>query len=173
MFRTLDREYRIYQTVEGYEVRGLLQPADEGTIPAFQWIAPRLIFRTGPESLAKAGDIIVAEGRHFILSGHDTRLTLHKTFRLIECTDEVSWQRKVRIVDPVTRLERENTDTELGPIWVALEPLGRMDVDRNIRVREDARQVLTSADVRLNDTIDGQIVRRLQHVLGVKLLEIG
>lgn len=178
MFRTLDRRYALFNTEQGYQIRGLLHPADEGQIPAFQWTTPRLVFRTSPESLAKPGDIIIdVQARRFILAEHGAfqhgETPLYKVFRCIKCTGSVSWTRTQKTLDPVTRLEREGVATEFGPIWVAIEPLGRLDTDRDIRVREDARQCLTSADVRFNDIVDGQSVKRIQKVLGLKLLELG
>lgn len=178
MRRTLDSRYSYFKTEQGYEIRGLLQPADEGAVPAYQWTTPRLVLRTAPESLAKAGDIMVdAFDRRFILGDHGSfqhgNDRLYKVFRLIECTERVSWKRNQTVTDAVTRLPRTIGEVELGPIWVALEQLGRLDTDRDVRVRENPRQCITSADVQLNDVIDGQVVRRCQTLLGIKLLEIG
>jgi hypothetical protein len=176
MHRTMAHRYTIFQTDQGYEVLGLLQPVNEGQIPAYQWATPRLVFRTSPESLATAGTIIVdAFGRRLILGTHGNYQVgpdrLYKVFRIIEANKHVSWTRKTTTLDPVTKLQKKDQDIELGPIWVAVEPLGRLDGDRDVRVREDGHQIVTSADVKLNDVVDGQIVRRVQEVLGIKLLE--
>lgn len=176
MHRTMDSRYSYFKTEQGYEVRGLLQPVNEGQIPAYQWSTPRLVFRTSPESLANPGTIIIDTfGRRLILGSHGSYQIgpekLYKVFRVIEATKAVSWIRETTVMDPVTKLQKKDQDVEHGPIWVAIEPLGRLDGDRDVRVREDGHQIVTSADVRLNDVVDGQIVRRVQDVLGIKLLE--
>lgn len=173
MLLPLDQRYSYFPTEQGYELRGLLHPADEGTIPAFQWTTPRLVFRTSAESSAQPGDIIVDEfSRRLLLAEHGVHSN-YRVFRCIECNGMVSWKRPSKTVDPVTRLEKEGVQVDLGSVWVAIEPLGRLDTDRDIRVREDARQCITSADVAMNDVIDGQTIRRIQNVLGIKLLELG
>jgi hypothetical protein len=60
----------------------------------------------------------------------------------------------------------------MGQIWVGDEIEAREDIDLTFRVKEQARKIITGADIRENDILNDMIVRRVDEIMGIKLLEI-
>jgi hypothetical protein len=87
-------------------------------------------------------------------------------------TTHASWKRETTKSDLVTGLPIGSGQTELGPIWVAIEIYGREEVDRHTHVGVDRSRVLTGASVQLNDIIEDRMVRRLNTVYGISIAEI-
>lgn len=167
----------LYMTEGGFAIRGTIFPVEEGKIPSYDFTPSRLLFRTSPDSLAAAGQILIDEyGRRFLLAdlgkvdfmGDPT----YRTFRLYEMTHQMVWTRESTIIDPVTKLERSTGRQDLGTIWVALELYGREEVDRTLRILEETSRVITGSALQLNDQLDGRVVRRVNPLLGVTVAEI-
>lgn len=167
----------LLQTDEGMEFFGTIMPVSESAIPSYDFTTPRNIIRVPSDSPLTVGKIIVdAFSRRFLTAIHDSGFLdnrqLYKVYRLYVMNSQSSWIRGSNIIDPLTKISKGNTDVELGPIWVNREPIGREEIDLTFRVKEQSYQILTNADVRLNDKIDGMVVKRVDNVLGIKKLEI-
>lgn len=166
-----------YQRSDGLKFVGSILPADEGNVPTADFTYERLLLRVPVDSPLKTKDIMFdVYGRRFLLMDHGIgqmySQTLYRTHRLAQLTAEVSWTRMQTVTDTLTNLKKSTTPTELGPIWVALEPFGREPLDLTLRVKEQIRRLITGSPVQLGDLIDGQVVKRLDPMLGVWLAEV-
>ncbi len=175
--RTMGRFEDWLVTETGRRFRGVILPAPEGSISTDSFVEPRLLMRVRSGEGVRNTDIITDPSRRpYLVAEHDRQafageesLRSHKLFAM---TDKVSWTRTRLVKDPVTQQDRSDGEVELGPIWIALEMYGRLEMDRGVRVSQERRRVITGAPLKLNDRVDGAVVKRLNDVFGVFLAEI-
>lgn len=167
----------IFKTEQGMPFNGVLMPVPEGTVSSMDFAVPRHIFRVRKNSLANTGTNIVApNGLRYVMADHDTAIAdneiLYRTHRVFRLNKMVKWEREQSIIDPLTQLEKGTGRVLLQNLWVMDEIMQREEIDLSFRIKEQARKVITGADVRLNDIVDDMVVRRVDEVFGIKLLEI-
>lgn len=166
------------QTDDGMDVLGSLFANKEGSVPSFDFSTSRNFFRVSADSLLGLNQIIIdVYGRRFLTAYHDYAQIgqdpLYKVFRLFNLTDYVPWSRVIKIIDPLTQLQKDTASvTDLGPVWISNEIISREEIDLTFRVKQSSRQVLTNAALQLNDKLDGLHVVRIDTVLGVTRAEI-
>lgn len=167
-----------FRTLAGINFRGVLQPADEGAVPSYDFVYPRLTMRVHPQEPCKTGDTFTDPwGRKHLIGDHDLSLSndekLYRVHRIFQVPFELSWSRAVNTTDPVTGFERTSaTPQSLGTIWASVELYGRETPDQGLRVQQEIRRIITGYPIRLGDMIDGSSVKRLVPVFGVWLAEI-
>lgn len=168
-------EQKVIREKDGVETTMVIRPASESDQPNFEMSAPKLIGRVKNNSLLKTGDVIRVAGpnpQRFLMTNHGSTegYNVHKLF---ECNKKVLWERKSTVIDPLTQLEKETGYVEQGTIWVLWQNLRREKPDYSMRIEEESRLVVTGEDVRFDDRLDGQTVKRLNSdVLGLNLLEV-
>lgn len=174
--RVLGRVHKRYtdwfNTETGGSFRGVIQPLKEGSVSASTFSEARFMLHVEESEPITAGTVIFDRyQRVFLVGSHDHRPE-GRAHKLFVMTDKVSWTRPVEETDAVTGLTKALTEQELGPIWCAIEVFGREEVDRAMHVGFDRSKVVTGKQIRLNDKIDGKLVRRLFYVFGVYIGEI-
>jgi hypothetical protein len=127
------------------------------------------VLKTAATTDVQYGDVIVGKsGATYIcadngsgeVEGYD-----YKTFRLFLVEASWKWERPVRTLDPITQLERGTTFTDLGNLYISLEPIG---VALEANVRETQFQAICNQAPQLGDRINEKYtVKRLEQRLGV------
>ncbi|BCJ91783.1 hypothetical protein IZ6_25180 [Terrihabitans soli] len=162
----------IYKLDTGLEFSGTIHPAEEGSVPSYEFTSPRLLLRLPLDSSVPIGAIMLdGNGRRFLIADHGFG-DVYRVHRLFQLTHQVPWARAASVVDLLTGLNRSNTFTSLGTVWCLMEPTGREFPDRQTNAREETRRVITSAALQLGDKFNNMIVKRIDELLGVKLVEI-
>lgn len=160
-------------TDAGLRFRGAIQPLSDGGATTTTYLEPRHAMHTRPDEPVNVRDIIIdAFGQRYLVADHGARAGLQKVFRLFHLTQQMSWRRPFTVTEPITGLERNLGDKEIGPIWVATEIYGREEVDRGLHIGMDRMRIITGAELTLNDKIDGMMVRRIATTYGVTVAEI-
>lgn len=153
-------------------IMGEVTEADQKQIPVYAFVNPRHVLRTAAASPVKTGMVIrTPAGQHFIVGSNgpseQAEGTLWQSWRLFEATSKVSWQRRKKIVDTVTQLERDDGLEDLGTIWAAIEPLDREVSDFRMSASFEQSRVITGKTIKHDDLIDGRKVTRAEPTLGV------
>lgn len=174
--RTIDRNHHRFQrplrTTTGTQFQGTIFTIDRTPGMAGSFIETRLILRVRPETPVSVGSVVYDEmGRTFLMAEHG-QTPGEKTFRLFDVQGNVSWKRASTINDVVTGLPKTVSETELGPIWAALETYGQERTDLGLRLSEEKRRVITGSQILLNDRVDNALVRRVWSVFGIQIGEI-
>jgi len=158
----------------GLPFHGTIMPVDEGKISAFDFSSPRLLLRTTTYGVVKARDIILDDlDRRFIVANHGySPQGGHFVFRLYQVIADLALKRQQTARDPLTGLSRGVGQDDLGMIPCMVEMTGREFPDQSMRVAEETRRIITSAELRLGDQVDDAIVRRIDTALGVTYAEI-
>lgn len=174
--RTLQRTFSRFDewlvAENGLRFRGVIQPSKEGVGSLTNFLETRLVLHVRHKEPVQVGMVVQdGIGRRFLTAIHD-EYDHTRVLKLFPVTSHVSWKREQVSIEPVTGLSKGTGQTELGPIWVAVEIYGREEVERATHIGMDRSRVLVGADVKLNDLIDGRMVRRLNEVYGIKVVEI-
>lgn len=155
-------------------IYGLLTEADQTQVPAYTFVQPRHILRTSNPTALKHGMVVRSPGGTTFVVGQngDGELpqgTTWKSFRLYEATAQVSWQRRIKTIDPITELERDSGAVDMGLIWVALEPMDREAPDRKIRMSFEQDRIICGALIEHDDIVNGKKVTRADRILGLTI----
>lgn len=171
------RFYRRFEIIDGGSgfFYGLMSETEQQSQPSYVFVSPRHVLRTKSPSALRPGMVMrTPSGRVFIV-GHNgpserREGTLWESFRLFEATGQYKWERRQKLVDPITRLPRDDINKQdLGMIWCAMEPFDREITDREMRFSFDQRRVITGAPLLDDDIVDGASVTKVDIQLGVSI----
>jgi len=166
---------RMYETVRilgGPKTKVILQRPSDKTDPGIEFAYPRVLMRVKPQSIVKSTDILVFDGSHFLVADHSHNPD-YRTHSLFECSQYVPWTRPAGSIHPVTGLEtRDDQPTSLGSLWMVWQRQRREFADLPIRINQEVYLSLTGAAVELGDYVGGIRVTRVNHSLGVRILEL-
>lgn len=171
------RAESMLKTIDGFPFPGTIFAQNEGTVPSYDFSEPRFLVRVRMSSPVVSGMIIVGiDGRKFITADHDQASLsgemLYRTLKLFPANRNMKWERETTITDTLTGLEKGTGKADLGTIWCMNEPITKEPIDLTLRIKEQMFRIITNADIKENDVLDGMIVRRIDNVLGVKLIEL-
>lgn len=172
----VQRFFSTYKRTDGLPFQGHIFSATEGDFSATLWSYEALLLHVSPDSPIRARDEIYDTfWRRFLVCEHGgSQLQdklLYRSYRLVQLTHEMTWSRVTTRLDPLTQEARGDSKELLGKIWVSKEPDGGR-ADGRIMIHDDAFRIITGHDVKLNDRLDGMQVRRVDDVIGVKLIEL-
>lgn len=117
---------KTFRTSTGAKFRGLLSDPED------RWdgdeLRARRILRVDPRTPLKTGDVINGDGGEYILFTHSHR-TGETRLLAFEITHRLTWSRKTTVIDPVTKLARGDTETEMAvALPVTVEPKSQIEV---------------------------------------------
>jgi hypothetical protein len=159
------------KTLGGEHFFGKISPAPESQGRGTQFFIPRRILEVHPSCQVTEGTIILDPSGRKLLTGWNGEDNTSRTFKLYDLDQSVSWKRAVTAVDPVTELDKESSEAELGPIWVAIELVGNVEDTLHIplnRYRVLCNVALVEGD-RIKETL---VVRSFQRSLGITIAEV-
>lgn len=168
----------LMQTTDGLPFRGTIEPLAEREPQPYDFSEPRLLLRVQHNCPVRTGmTIIDPAGRRLLLADHDVSFQYdefeYRTHRLFLMNREVEWKREAVVIDALTGLKKStNEPTDLGKIWCMMERMEREYLDATLRLREETFRVVTGADIKLNDIIDGKVVKRIDINRGIKIAEV-
>ena len=159
------------------EFTGILAEPGQGDVPSYQFNLPRRLLRVAPDMPIQTGMIVRSpEGTVFMVGRHgDSEVRqgrIFRTFRLFEAERQFSWKKRGKVIDPVTRLERDSSLVDQVDIWGAYEPSPEM-FDRQLRASFELARFITNADVQKDDVVNGMKVSRVDMQLGLRLCTLG
>jgi hypothetical protein len=151
---------------------GVIAEIDQHLPPSYVFTAPRAVLRVSTIGLLKTGTVIQSpEGIPYLVGyngpSENRGGTLWDSFRLFYLNKQVLWQRRGKIIDPVTRLEQDNGLELMGNIWAVIEPIDRETLDRKVHTSFEANRYLCGPDVRQDDILDGKQVSRSDALIGL------
>lgn len=130
---------------------------------------PHRALVTSRNSLAEAGDLVTHAGQSYLLCGQHVMSEV-KRFLAVEVNHMARWTRTTRLIDPVTRMERDEEEIVVQEaLPVALEP-SRALQEQNFQVSQ--YRLLTAADVALGEYIDGMKVIGKWDLMGLNMVEV-
>jgi len=167
----------IMQTDAGFPFRGTIEPLAEGRISNQDLANPRFILRVQRDCPIVTGAIIAdPAGRRFLLADQDTSFAYnqieYRSHRLFMMTQKVKWERETTISDTLTGLAKGIGRALVDDVWCLIERNQREFADTTMRVKEEVRQVITGAELKLGDMLDDSVVKRIDPYLGVWIAEI-
>jgi len=156
-------------------VTGILSETDQASQPSYVFVQPRHVFRCSYPTAVKPGMVIQSQaGTKFIVGDNGPsetwRGTLWESFRLFEPTGRYLWQRRVKVIDPITKLKMDAlVPQNLGMIYAALEPIDREQIDRDMRQNFEQVRLIAGADIQSDDLVDNRAVTKVDKQLGLAI----
>lgn len=165
-----DRFSVTLRTAAGHKFRG--EFGDPGAFPRPRKEIQNLPHRalvTGRKSVAEPGDLVRHHGVEYLLCGqHVTQGT--KRFLAVEVNAHLPWKRLTEVVDPVTKMKKDDQEVVLDPaLSVTIEPQRSLEEQKFTKSQD---RLFTAADVRAGDEIGGKKVLRVDDLFGLKLVEV-
>ncbi len=157
-------------------VHGEISESEQNSQPSYVFVSPRHVLRTAFPSAVRTGMVLRSPaGRVFIVGDNgpsEQRIgTIWTSFRLFEATGRYSWRRRNKTLDPITKQTRDSglINVGTGLIWAALEPLDRLQFDREIHFQFPQSRVITGAALQDDDLVDNRPVSKLDKQLGLSI----
>lgn len=153
-------------------VRGVLSETDQKQIPVYAFVNSRHVLRTPVATTLKVGMVLRTASNTVFIVGENgpseqSEGTIWLSWRLFQATGKFRWQRRQKIVDPVTELERDSGLQDMGEIWCAVEPLDREVSDFRMSASFAQARIITGRPVKTDDLVDGRKVSRAEPSLGI------
>lgn len=159
--------------VGGPASRAIIQRPPDIDRPGAEYSSPSLTMRVAKGSLVQSGQVVRLPGGDHYLVGNHSSTRDWTTHHLFLADRQVVWSRYVKVIDNLTGIERVLPDPqELGTVWVLWEKVRREFTDLNLRIAQQNHLMVTGSDVREDDLIDGKKVIRVNHALGLNVVEI-
>lgn len=157
---------------------GMIDEPSQGVSSAGQPDVPRRMLTVAPHLPITAGMVIRSpEGIPFMTGSHgyseNVQGTLFKSFMLFEADKYVTWQRRKKVIDPVTQVERDNGLENLPMLWGTYMPDPRKTFDRQVHVSFTGGNFLTTRLVEVDQLVDEKRVTRVEHLLGLWYITLG
>jgi hypothetical protein len=174
-----DRFGTLLTVIEGGsgDFTGIVSEPGQGEVPSYQFNLPRRLLRVNSGLPLQTGMVVRSpEGTTWMLAKHgDSEVhsgALFRNFRLFEATQQFSWEKRGKVIDPITRLPKDAGMVAQPDIWGSYEPSPEM-FDRQMRTSFEAGRFITTADVKRDDIVDGKKVSRVDIQLGLRLCTLG
>ena len=121
-------------------------------------------------SLVGLGDVVHGPGRSkVLLMEYPNEAEWYVNFRVAYVNAEYTWERTVKYLDPVARVERDFQNTPMGTIYAYLDK----PKDTKIGTMHDTRySFYTGSAVIEGDLIGGKIVKKVIGSMGVNLVYV-
>jgi hypothetical protein len=155
-------------------IQGIISETDQQQIPSYIFVQQRHVLRVPAPTALQFGMVVrTPAGQVYILGDNGpseaAEGTVWQSFRLFEPSGQYRWERRIKVVDPVTRLERDDGLQDMGTVWAAMEPLDREAFDRKIRASFEQSRFITGAAVLSDDLLDGRPVTKSDVLLGLRI----
>lgn len=155
-------------------IMAILSETEQASQPSYVFVQPRHVLRTPAQTALRVGMVIRSpSGSPFIVGGNGPSEhqsgTLWQSFRLFEPTGQYLWQRRSRVLDPITKQYREGPLGIIGTIWAALEQMDREQMDREMRNSFEQQRFITGAAILADDLIDNRAVTKVDKQLGLAI----
>lgn len=117
----------------------------------------------------QGGDIVTFRGVDYLLLDQHI-LTEVKKFLAAQITHTAVWSRDVKVIDPVSRVEKTSVPQTLNAaLPLVKEPMSVFEEENFETVKY---RIYTSADVLKGDRIDDYVVKNTFDLFGVRMAEI-
>lgn len=144
---------------------------------ATQLLAARRLIRVEGKVAVKAGMVVCDDaGVVYLLANGGVAeafgTTVFRNYRMIEITGQYPYQRRDKVIDPTTMLQRDSGLVSDMPIWGCYEPTSQA-FDGQMSARFDEIRFITNRAVARDEIVAGKKVLRVDAQLGVYIATLG
>lgn len=136
-----------------------------------EWVAPRRILKTA-SNLALSGGMVIQSphGVKYMVANHSVSETSagepFKAFKLYQATSVAALQKRTMVTDVRTGLQKEGPIGDPVAIYASFEPLQEA-FDRELRIPNEKRRVITNEQIAAGDLVDGDTVIEVHQFQGL------
>lgn len=115
------------------------------------------------------GDVVFGpDDTVMILMDHPQSVSWAKMFKVAHVAKAGVWKRPIKILDPVAKVWRDNGYENLGWLYLNFESPTDLDFDK---LNDTKYKFITGQAVKLDDMVDGKVVKKIVKIYGVKVVE--
>lgn len=160
-----NRLYDLFTRIDGCKANALLTTASNASTKDK---VPYRILLVRKPCRFKIGDVIRTPGGELLLLlEHPNDLTWTENFKAQSITGVYEWQRPQKILHPVAKVLQDNGNQDMGMVYCTFDTPEDVSLDKMLDTKY---RFLTGQDVKVDDVVDGKIVKKVVQVLGVKLV---
>lgn len=137
------------------------------------FLSAKRYLRTGPLSVIKPADVVIADKTKYIVGEHGTGFLitpLYKHFKMLKVDLELPWTRNTDVVDPVTGVIKSGTRTSLGTAYVSLDT--KNDIEDALHIQTERHIFVTDKNVQVEDYLGNFIVTKVDKLIGLSVCEV-
>lgn len=148
-----------------------LEDINLSTGSTLEWVAPRRILKA-PTNLALAGGMVIQSPqgvKYMVAESSPSETSMgspFRAFKLYQATAVVMLTRRTQVIEVRTGMPKEGPMTDPIPIYASFEPLQEA-FDRELRIPNEKRRLITNEPVKAGDIVDGETVIEVHEFLGL------
>jgi hypothetical protein len=156
---------------------GVITEPNQGEVPAYLFNLPRRLLRVSASLPVKPGMVVRGTGGTvWMLGEHGDAETnqgiIFRSLVMFEATQQFTWQKRSKVKDKITGLDKDAGLVAQPSIWGCYEPSPEM-FDRQLHSNFETARLITTADVQRDDVVNGMKVNRVDVQLGVRIVTLG
>lgn len=161
--------FEVMRTIAGAKFYGHLTSAS--AINTKEKAPYRVLYARRP-TFIRAGDTILTRGTEVvILMEHPDDFDWAQSFKAVYALEKLPWTRQIKIIDPVSKVEKNAGEQNMGTIYVNFDTPEEVNF---LGMLDTKYRFITGQDVRVGDEIGDSTlkltVKRIVHALGVKVV---
>lgn len=150
--------------VDGVKFRGHLLPS-AGVNTKEK--APYRVMHVKTPTMVRAGDVVKTyNGEVLILMEHPDDFAWAVSFKGAYAKDNLDWKRPVVVTDPVARVSRTTSKTDMGKIWVNFDSPEDLQMEG---ISDVGFRFITGQAIQVNDEVGGYHITKVVRSLGVNV----
>lgn len=150
---------------------GALEDINLSTGSTLEWVAPRRILKAPVDLALKGGMVIQSpQGTKYMVADYAPSETSmgdpFRAFKLYQATSIAMLSRRTTVIEVRTGMEKEGPPADPIAIYASFEPLQEA-FDRELRIPNEKRRLITNEPLRAGDFVDGETVIETHEFLGL------
>lgn len=130
--------------------------------------SPKKLLVVQSPSIVEIGDVVKTHtGAKIILLRYPKSNKWSNLYIAADVDGEYLWERRVKEIDSVAKIERDVGFVELGILFITIDQMEDLQVDQ---MTTSTWSFYTGQDVQIGDLVDGKQVSHIKEVLGVKFV---
>lgn len=159
--------FSVMRRVDGARFNGHLTSSQVGGArfaPAY-----RVLLVRNPCFLQPGDTILSHNGEVIILMEAPDDHPWAKSFKAVYAQNKLAWSRKVTVIDPISKVPKDNGYTSLGTLYVNFDEAGALNFQG---LQDTEYRFITGQDVHVGDKVGAYTVKRIETLLGVKVVHV-
>lgn len=138
------------------------------------FLSARRYLRTNVNTIVKPKDVMIADGVKYIVAEHGTGFyqePIYKHFKLFQVDTELAnYKQQVKTKNPITGVWETGRENSTVKVYLSMQPRGL--IEDSLDIQQQIYTAVSNVQLQRNDIVNDLVVTKVDHVLGVYLLEL-
>lgn len=162
-----DALFQVMKRVDGFKFNGHL--TSSSSVNTKEKAPYRVLHARRPSFLVAGDTIITRGGEVVILMDHPDEFDWAVSYKAVYALNKLSWMRTTKIIDPVSKAEKNGPVVNLGTLYVNFDSAEELSI---FGFADTGYRFITGQNVLVGDKVGEYTVKRVVESLGVKLVYV-